>query len=641
VSLIRLLDVSGLFWPIWRKKEALGEPIGKAATETVQLLRERASAGGADHVVACCDTGRSFRWEIAEEYRATVPDFKGYKGHRPEKDPAMMAVLDRVIDEMEQDGVPILRAAGFEADDVIATVTRWAVEQGHAVEIHSEDKDLLQLALDADPDNAEAPAVVVVRRDGTRQTSDECVRRIGVPPSLVAPFLALAGDDSDGVVGVPGVAGTWAKRLLWGEYGDDKKWQPTRFRNFDEIVSAAIEDQATLEQNTREIDEARVCQRVHKGTKKGFNTEAIASGIGITQAEVERLRAMVPPARLPEAYRPDFPENVRKSLIANAAHFDIGMRLTRLRDDVPLDFEKVTAPRVPKPKAANDWAEQRARVAAASKRIEQENQEDMDITATPEQQPVSAPVPTPIVIDAPVSAPRAAAPVAAAVPIVPPANQSTTTALALAKPTTTRITRTFEMELEPRSYEEATVVAEHAAASRLFKDILDPPQAMMLIMLGRKFGLSAVDSLRMIHMIEGKPSMSAQLIVGIVQKSGMAEYFELDESSNASAKWITKRHGNRKEKSWTFTIDDAKTARLGGIWDKEKKTLKEAFDPNSNWAKFPAVMCSWRAAVFLARVVYADLVGGLYMPDEIGGPEGVIEIDGNPPVLGVVGSVAA
>jgi hypothetical protein len=252
-------------------------------------------------------------------------------------------------------------------------------------------------------------------------------------------------------------------------------------------------------------------------------------------------------------------------------------------------------------------------------------------------------VPTPIVIEAPVSAPAHAAPqiIAAQPASAPMAPVANTTALALTKPTATRIVRTFEMELEPRSYEEATIVAEHAAASRLFKDILDPPQAMMLIMLGRKFGLSAVDSLRMIHMIEGKPSMSAQLIVGIVQKSGMAEYFELDESSNTSAKWITKRKGNRKEKSWTFTVNDAKTARLGGIWDKEKKVLKEAFDPNSNWAKFPAVMCSWRAAVFLARVVYADLVGGLYMPDEIGGPEGVIEIDGNPPTFGDMGSVAA
>lgn len=636
MSLIRPLDVSGIFWPIWRKKEAMGRPVGEAASETVQALRERAAASDVDHVVACCDSGRSFRWQIAEEYRATKPDYTGYKGHRAEKDPAMMAALDRVIDELEQDGVPILRAAGFEADDVIATVTKWAVEQGHSVEVYSEDKDLLQLAKDPDADNPEAPSVVVVRRDGTRQGEEECVRRIGVPPSLVAPFLALAGDTSDGVLGVPGVAGTWAARLLWGEYDDAKQWQPTRLKTFDAIVSAAVEEQVTVEHVERE----KLRRRVETGKKKGASDQVIADRLKITLDDVASL-AVMPPFDFPADFKPFFHENVRKSLIANAGNYDIGLRLTTLRDDVPLDFEAVTAERRPKPKTANDWAEQRARLAAAGKRIEQETQEEMEVMATPEQQPVSAPVPTPVIVDAPVSAP-AAAPVAAAVPIVAPANRSTTTtALALTKPAATRIVRDFEMELEPRSYEEATIVAEHAAASRLFKEILDPPQAMMLIMLGRKFGLSAVDSLRMIHMIEGKPSMSAQLIVGIVQKSGMAEYFELDESSRTSAKWITHRRGNRKEKSWTFTVDDAKSARLGGIWDREKKQLRETFDPNSNWAKFPAVMCSWRAAVFLARFVYADLVGGLYMPDEIGGPEGAVEIDGNPPTFGDIGSVAA
>jgi hypothetical protein len=79
-------------------------------------------------------------------------------------------------------------------------------------------------------------------------------------------------------------------------------------------------------------------------------------------------------------------------------------------------------------------------------------------------------------------------------------------------------------------------------------------------------------------------------------------------------------------------------ARLGGIYDKDKKTLRDDFDPNSNWAKHPAVMCSWRAAVFLARFVYTDLVGGLYMPDEIGTEEG--EIDGNPMLVGVVENAA-
>ena len=145
MSILRLLDVSGIFWPIWRIKEAKGEPIGRAAEETVRTLRERCASSDADYVVACCDAGRSFRWQIAEEYRPMLPSFPGYKGHRPAKDPAMMAALDRVIEELEADGVPVFKVPGFEADDVIATLARWAVENGLDVEIVTEDKDLRQL----------------------------------------------------------------------------------------------------------------------------------------------------------------------------------------------------------------------------------------------------------------------------------------------------------------------------------------------------------------------------------------------------------------------------------------------------------------------------------------------------------------
>jgi 5'-3' exonuclease len=555
MSLIRLLDISGHFFPVWRVKEAKNAPIGEAAAETVQALREMAAKSGADHVVACCDAkGKTFRHAIGDEWKATAPDYRGYKGNRAEKDPAMMAGLERVIDELEQDGVPILRAPGFEADDVIATVTMWAFAEGHEVEVYTEDKDLMALV---------GPGVRVVRRDGAAFGPEEVEAKFGVAPARLSEYLAIVGDSSDHVPGVKGMGDKAAQGLI-NKHGG--------------YLAA--------------LDKAR-----------------------------EEEKAVGDPNSM---LVPDFTAKQRAALAAGEVAFRLSLRLTTLRTDVPLDFAQVTAPRVPKPKTNGTWEEQRARAARISTEIQQEETANMDITATPEQQPVSSPAPAAVVVEAPQSA--------------SPAPAQTHAPLAVIKPAAIRIARPFEMELEPRTYEEAMITADHAAESRLFKDIASPAAAMMLILLGRKFGLSAVDSLCMIHMIEGKPSMSAQLIVGIVQKSGMAEYFEMDECSNTMARWITKRRGARKEKAWTFTLDDAKKARLGGIYDKDKKTLRDDFDPNSNWAKHPAVMCSWRAAVFLARFVYTDLVGGLYMPDEIGTEEG--EIDGNPMLVGVVENAA-
>ena len=639
MSILRLLDVSGIFWPIWRIKEAKGEPIGRAAEETVRTLRERCAYSDADYVVACCDAGRSFRWQIAEEYRPMLPNFPGYKGHRPAKDPAMMAALDRVIEELEADGVPVFKVAGFEADDVIATLARWAVENGLDVEAVTEDKDLRQLVRDPDPNNEHRPAVRVVLRNGDIVNEAAVLARFGVPPSHLAAWLAMAGDSSDGVVGIAGIGEETAAALLWG-FTKDGEWHPSPFRSYGDMVTAAAADQAQVEANDRELASARENKAVRQQAKLGLAADQIAEKLGITiDAVIAHLAN--PVDRLPQFPKPRFKDSTRKALLAGDRMFDISLRLTQLRDDVPLDFSTVTAPRVPKTKPhAPEWGEQRSRAANINAAVEAADNEEQEETMLDESHEPLPRIPT--IIDAPVVAPPPVV-VAASAPAVtpsvaPPAAPVQTTALALSKPATAGPKRTFELELEPRSYDAAMLVAEHAADSRLFKDITTPPQAMMLIMLGRKFGLSALDALRMIHMIEGKPSMSAQLIVGIIQKSGFAEYFEIESLDETQATWVTMRKGARREQRWTFSINDAKKALLGGIWDKDKKAPRDTFDPNSNWAKHGKVMCMWRAAVFLARAVYADLVGGLYTPDELGGDEG--EIDGNPPMYGTLGQAA-
>lgn len=637
MTLLRLLDASGMFHPIWRVKEAQNKPTGDAAAETVQALRERAAAGDADYIVACCDAERCFRYEIAMEYRSVFPDYRGYKANRPPKDAAMMAALDRMIDELEQDGTPIMRATGFEADDVIATLTGWAVANGIDVEIVSEDKDLLALIRDADPDSG-SPSVVVIRRDGTRQTSAECIARMGVPPELLPHLLALSGDTSDGVRGLPGIGQKTAAALLWGER-DSGEWRKTPFRNFTEIVNAAVEEQALVEQIERE----KLRRRVEKGTKQGVTDQKIADTLKITLDDVATLR-VYPAFDFPADYKPRFAKDVRQSLIAYSASYDIGLRLTTLRTDVPLDFAAVTAPRVPKPKGPSaDW---KARGERAKQRAAEEETIVADLgdfneeeEQTMSDQTIIAPpsAPLPVATEAPVV--HTALVVESGAGIVPPGpepKQSAAITLARTENNTSRLARYV---LEPRNYQEARDAAEDAAASRLYKGITAPAEALQIIMKGRKYGLTVADSLQMIHMIEGKPSMSAQLIIGLVMSSGYAEYLDFCDVTEQSATWETKRRGGRRPMRWSFSVDDARKALLGGVKVDKATGNYSDFDPASNWAKHPKVMCLWRAGVFLCRAVYTDIVGGLYMPDEVGGAEP--EIDGNLPTHGAFVMAAA
>ncbi len=161
----------------------------------------------------------------------------------------------------------------------------------------------------------------------------------------------------------------------------------------------------------------------------------------------------------------------------------------------------------------------------------------------------------------------------------------------------------YQLQLDPRSMGDARMLATDMFKSRLFEAYGTPQGVLATIMLGRELGIPAMASLRQIHVIEGKQALSAQLMVALVLKSGMAEYFEPIEFDETKAVFETKRRGARNPVKLTHTIEMARTAGLV----KEK----------SNWMKVPTDMLVARAQSRLCRLVYPDIVGGLYTPDEL------------------------
>lgn len=161
----------------------------------------------------------------------------------------------------------------------------------------------------------------------------------------------------------------------------------------------------------------------------------------------------------------------------------------------------------------------------------------------------------------------------------------------------------YQLQLDPRSMTDARVLASDMFKSRLFEAYGTPQGVLATIMLGRELGLPAMAALRQIHVIEGKQALSAQLMVALVLKSGMAEYFEPIAFDETAAVFETKRKGARNPVRLTHTIEMARTAGL--VKDK------------SNWLKVPVDMLMARAQSRLCRLVYPDIVGGLYTPDEL------------------------
>ncbi len=155
----------------------------------VTMLRKLIADHHPEYLAASFDlAGPTFRDELVTDYkanRAAMPD-------------DLAEQINWVHEACEAMGVPILTARGYEADDVIGTVAQRARADGFDVVIVSIDKDFFQLV-------GAGIRVYDPREDGAWFDSEGVVQKFGVRPEQVTDVLALVGDTSDNVAGVPGI----------------------------------------------------------------------------------------------------------------------------------------------------------------------------------------------------------------------------------------------------------------------------------------------------------------------------------------------------------------------------------------------------------------------------------------------------
>jgi hypothetical protein len=149
-------------------------------------------------------------------------------------------------------------------------------------------------------------------------------------------------------------------------------------------------------------------------------------------------------------------------------------------------------------------------------------------------------------------------------------------------------------DLEPRSIVEAMRVAAIVAKTGMY-GVRTPEEAFIRIATGKELGLTAMQSLRGIYIINGRGRLDASLMVALVKRHPACEYFKLVESTDKIATYSTSRK-NEGVTTMSYTIEQAARAKL---------LAKES------WRNFPEAMLRARAASALAVAVYPDQLNGL------------------------------
>ncbi len=203
-SVIYLLDASSYIHRAFHAIRGLstsdGTPTGAVFGFIQMLLKVLKDAGPRYLAVVYDAKGPTFRHQL----------YPAYKANRPPLDPALKSQLPLVRQVVTALGLPAVEMEGFEADDLMATLARQAREQGFSVVLVSGDKDLFQLL--------ESRVSMWDTMKELRLGPEEVKQKLGVEPAQVVDFMALTGDASDNVPGVPGVGPKTAARLLQ-QYG--------------------------------------------------------------------------------------------------------------------------------------------------------------------------------------------------------------------------------------------------------------------------------------------------------------------------------------------------------------------------------------------------------------------------------------
>jgi 5'-3' exonuclease len=475
-----------------------------------------------------------------------------YKANRPPQDSAAYHQLDRVKQTLADDGLLLWECDGLEADDVLATACRAAVKADHNVAIVSADKDLTQL--------------VQLGVSWLSPKTGECLDRAGVHakfgvwPEQIRDFLAIVGDRSDNVRGVQGVGEKGAAKLL-GEYV-----------TLDQLMTAVVTTPS-------KVATPKVC------------------------AALRDALAWLP----------------------------VTVKLVSLRYDAPIQFAQIYEQRETKtkgePMSEDDLDPPRPSIHEVPTNTWTQVLAAPEATADTEP-PHPPPPDTPCdhkFIDSnrclkcgwiakPIGGSHAAhtAEVVQLMREAAPAaaQQARGIVQALQGPLQGHAAPppAWELGLEPASLGAAFQLAKGMWQSGLYKRFGSAEAIWAVMIRGRELGMGALTSLDSFHVVEGKPTPSAGLLIARAKAHPDVEYLEFVDGDATFATWRGKTRKG-EEITLRYTIEEAKDA---GLLAPTRSGIP------SNWVKRPTEMLRKTAGVQLGRILAPGALQGMYGIEEMG-----------------------
>ncbi|HTD73990.1 MAG TPA: DNA polymerase I [Steroidobacteraceae bacterium] len=261
-----LVDGSGYLYRAFHALPPLtnsrGEPTG-AVLGVLNMLNKMIKEEAPDRIAVVFDApGRTFRDDLFEQYKA----------HRTPMPDDLRAQIQPLYDVVSAMGVPLLRVAGVEADDVIGTLAKQGADAGFKVLISTGDKDMAQLV---------GPNVELLNTmSNTRLDRIGVKAKFDVFPEQIVDYLALVGDTSDNIPGITSVGPKTAAKWL------------NQYQTLDALVAHAADISGKVGENLRNELKMLELSRKLATIDTGLGLEVTAEQLSSGAPDVPRLREL-------------------------------------------------------------------------------------------------------------------------------------------------------------------------------------------------------------------------------------------------------------------------------------------------------------------------------------------------------------
>lgn len=164
------------------------------------------------------------------------------------------------------------------------------------------------------------------------------------------------------------------------------------------------------------------------------------------------------------------------------------------------------------------------------------------------------------------------------------------------------------------SYTERLQMAEVLLKSKFLPQAYTSPEQVLAVMLtAHELNIPPMQALRTIDIIQGQPTLSPELMLALIRRTGELESMKIEDDGRTCT--VTMKRRGELAHVESFGMDDAERMMTSEYKNGQRTTIK--LSDKYNWKSMPKVMRKWRAIGACARVVFPDVLGGMYLREEV------------------------